>query len=73
MKKRLLMFAPVLMSFATVPTGYEHWTTEQFRAREQALHKAMKEGLASETLGTWGKSPAPENTPRSEQRPRGVA
>src|SRR5438445_13343677 len=51
--KKLLIF-PVLLSFAATPAGYEHWTAEQFRTREQALHKSMKDGLASETLGSWG-------------------
>ena len=36
------------------PAGYEHWTAEQFRTHEGALHKSMKDGLASETLGSWG-------------------
>jgi uncharacterized RmlC-like cupin family protein len=54
MKKTLLLFIPMFLALAAVPAGYEHWTAEQFRAREKALHKAMKDGLASETLGTWG-------------------
>ena len=54
MKKTLLMFVSAFMAFAAVPAGYEHWTAEQFRAHEKALHKAMKDGLASETLGSWG-------------------
>jgi uncharacterized RmlC-like cupin family protein len=54
MKKTLSMFVPAFLAFAAVPAGYEHWTAEQFRTREKALHKAMKDGLASETLGTWG-------------------
>jgi uncharacterized RmlC-like cupin family protein len=54
MKKTMLMFFPVFLAFAAVPAGYEHWTTEQFGAHEKALHKAAKDGLASETLGSWG-------------------
>src|SRR5205809_353656 len=54
MKKALLVFVPAFMALAAVPAGYEHWTAEQFGAREKALHKAMKDGLASETLGNWG-------------------
>ena len=42
------------MAIAAVPAGYEHWTAEQFRMREEVLHKTMKNGLASETLGHWG-------------------
>src|SRR5260370_23068740 len=54
MKKTFLMFVPVFMVIAAVPAGYEHWTAEQFRSREEALHKTMENGLASETLGHWG-------------------
>src|SRR6266704_186194 len=54
MKKTILLFVPVFMAVAAVPAGYEHWTAEQFRRREEALHKTMKDGLASETLGHWG-------------------
>jgi uncharacterized RmlC-like cupin family protein len=54
MKKTLPMFISAFMAFAAVPAGYDHWTAEQFRAHEKALHKAMKDGLASETLGSWG-------------------
>ena len=54
MKKTLLIFISAFMAFAAVPAGYVHWTAEQFRAHEKALHKAMKDGLASETLGSWG-------------------
>jgi mannose-6-phosphate isomerase-like protein (cupin superfamily) len=54
MKKTFLMFVPVCMAIAAVPAGYDHWTAEQFRTRADALHKSMKAGLASETLGQWG-------------------
>ena len=54
MKKTLLIFLPVVMALAAVPAGYEHWTAEQFKGREADLHKTMKNGLASETLGQWG-------------------
>jgi uncharacterized RmlC-like cupin family protein len=54
MKKTMLMLFPVFLAFAAVPAGYEHWTAEQFGAHEKALHKAAKDGLASETLGSWG-------------------
>ena len=54
MKKTLLIFLPAFLAFAAVPAGYEHWTAEQFAAHEKKLHKEMKDGLASETLGTWG-------------------
>jgi mannose-6-phosphate isomerase-like protein (cupin superfamily) len=54
MKKTFLMFVPVFMAIAAVPVGYDHWTAEQFRTREEALRKAVKNGLASETLGHWG-------------------
>ncbi len=54
MNKPFLMFLPVVMAIAAVPAGYEHWTAEQFRMREEVLHKTMKNGLASETLGHWG-------------------
>jgi mannose-6-phosphate isomerase-like protein (cupin superfamily) len=54
MKRTLLLFLPVVMALAAVPAGYEHWTAEQLRRREEALHKAMKDGLASETLAHWG-------------------
>jgi uncharacterized RmlC-like cupin family protein len=53
-KKTLLMLIPALAAFAAAPAGYEHWTAEQFAVREKALHKAMKDGLASETIGSWG-------------------
>jgi uncharacterized RmlC-like cupin family protein len=54
MKKSFLMFVPLCMAMAAVPAGYDHWTAEQFKTREEVLHKAMKNGLASETLGQWG-------------------
>jgi uncharacterized RmlC-like cupin family protein len=54
MKETFLMFAPVVMAMAAVPAGYDHWTAEQLRTREEVLRKAMKNGLASETLGQWG-------------------
>jgi mannose-6-phosphate isomerase-like protein (cupin superfamily) len=54
MKKTFLMFVPALMAIAAAPAGYDHWTAEQFRTRAEALHKTMKAGLASETLGQWG-------------------
>ena len=54
MKKTFLMSVPVLTVIAAVPAGYMHWTAEQFKTREEALHKTMKNGLASETLGHWG-------------------
>jgi uncharacterized RmlC-like cupin family protein len=54
MKKTLLMFISAFMGFAAAPAGYDHWTAGQFRAHEKSLHAAMKDGLASETLGSWG-------------------
>src|SRR6266849_1131942 len=54
MTKTFLMFVPVFMVIAAVPAGYDHWTAEQFRTREEVLRKTMKDGLASETLGHWG-------------------
>jgi uncharacterized RmlC-like cupin family protein len=54
MKNTFLVFIPILITASAVPAGYEHWTAEQFKTHEQALHKAMKNGLASETLGKWG-------------------
>jgi uncharacterized RmlC-like cupin family protein len=54
MKKTFLMFVPAFMAIAAVPAGFDHWTAEQFRTRAEALHKTMKAGLASETLGQWG-------------------
>src|SRR5882724_6422085 len=54
MKKTFLVFVPVFLAIAAVPAGYDHWTAEQFGTREKALHKAMKDGLASETLGSCG-------------------
>jgi len=54
MKKTLLLFVPALLAVAAAPAGFEHWTAEQFSAHEKALHRAMKDGLASETLGSWG-------------------
>jgi len=53
-KKIFLMFVTVFMAIAAVPAGYDHWTAEQFRTREEVLRKTMKNGLASETLGHWG-------------------
>jgi uncharacterized RmlC-like cupin family protein len=54
MRKTFLIFVSVFMAVAAVPAGYDHWTAEQFRTREKVLHKTMKNGLASETLGQWG-------------------
>jgi mannose-6-phosphate isomerase-like protein (cupin superfamily) len=53
MKKAILMLIP-MMAVAVAPAGYDRWTAEQFAAHEEALHKGMKNGLASETLGSWG-------------------
>src|SRR5260370_28531354 len=54
MKKTILTLIPLMMAVAAGPAGFDHWTAEQFATHEQALHKDMKNGLASETLGTWG-------------------
>jgi len=54
MKATILIAATALAAFAALPPGYEHWTAEDFHKHEEALHKAVKDGLASETLGTWG-------------------
>jgi mannose-6-phosphate isomerase-like protein (cupin superfamily) len=54
MKKTFLLVVPVFLAIAAVPAGYEHWTAQQFATHEEALHKAAKDGLASETLGHWG-------------------
>src|SRR5437879_11605810 len=54
MKKTFLMFIPVLMGIAATPAGYNHWTAEQFKTREEVLRKAVRNGLAGETLGHWG-------------------
>jgi hypothetical protein len=54
MKKTPLTLIPVMMSAAAAPAGYDHWSAEQFTTREEALHKGMKNGLASEMLGNWG-------------------
>jgi mannose-6-phosphate isomerase-like protein (cupin superfamily) len=54
MTKTFLILVPVFVAIAAVPAGYEHWTAEQFATHEQTLHKAVKDGLASETLGKWG-------------------
>ena len=54
MKKTILTLIPLMMAVAAGPAGFDHWTAEQFATPEQALHKGMKNGLASETLGNWG-------------------
>ena len=54
MKRIILMFIPMMMPVAAGPAAYERWTAEQFAARAAALRKNMKNGLAGETLGTWG-------------------
>jgi uncharacterized RmlC-like cupin family protein len=54
MKKTILTLIALMTAAAAGPAGYDHWTAEQFAARDEALNKAMKDGLASETLGTWG-------------------
>jgi mannose-6-phosphate isomerase-like protein (cupin superfamily) len=54
MKRSFLMLISVMMSVAAVPAGYDQWSAEQFAAHEEALHKSMQNGLASETLGNWG-------------------
>jgi mannose-6-phosphate isomerase-like protein (cupin superfamily) len=54
MKKKFLMFVPVLAVIAAAPAGYDHWTAEQFKTRAEALRKTTNHGLASETLGHWG-------------------
>jgi uncharacterized RmlC-like cupin family protein len=54
MKRTFLTLISMIMAVAAVPAGYEHWSAEQLAAHEEALHKGMKNGLASETLGNWG-------------------
>jgi uncharacterized RmlC-like cupin family protein len=54
MNTKLLMLFPLMMAVAAGPAGSDHWTVKQFASHEETLHKAMKNGLASETLGTWG-------------------
>lgn len=54
MKNIVPMLLPVLAALASVPAGYEHWTAQQFRTHAEGLHKTVKNGLASETLGHWG-------------------
>ena len=54
MKKTFLILIPAFLAFAAIPAGYNHWTAEQLGALEKGLRKAMKNGLASETLGNWG-------------------
>jgi mannose-6-phosphate isomerase-like protein (cupin superfamily) len=54
MKKTILTLISLLTAVAAGPAGYDYWTAEQFAAHEEALHKSMKDGLAGETLGTWG-------------------
>jgi uncharacterized RmlC-like cupin family protein len=54
MKITILTLLPLMMAVAAGSAGSDHWTAEQFAAHEATLHKAMKNGLASETLGTWG-------------------
>lgn len=49
-----LMFVPIFIAAAAVPASYDRWTAEQFATHEEALHKSVKDGLASETLGNWG-------------------
>jgi uncharacterized RmlC-like cupin family protein len=53
-KRTILTLIPMMIAGAAGPAGYDRWTTEQFAAREAALHKSMKNGLAGETLGNWG-------------------
>jgi len=54
MKKTFLLLVPMFVAIAAVPAGYEHWTAEQFATHEATLRKAVKNGLAGETLGHWG-------------------
>jgi mannose-6-phosphate isomerase-like protein (cupin superfamily) len=54
MKSKFLMLIPIFIAAAAAPVGYDHWSTEQFAIHEEALHKGIKNGLASETLGNWG-------------------
>jgi uncharacterized RmlC-like cupin family protein len=54
MKNTFLTFIPIFMAAAAAPAGYDHWSTEQFAAHTETLHKDIKNGLASETLGSWG-------------------
>ena len=54
MTKPILTLLPTMMAVAAIPAGYDHWSAGQFATHEEALHKGMKNGLASETLGNWG-------------------
>jgi uncharacterized RmlC-like cupin family protein len=54
MRKTFLLLVPVFMAIAAVPAGYDHWTAELFKTREEVLRKTVTNGLASETLGHWG-------------------
>jgi uncharacterized RmlC-like cupin family protein len=54
MKTILTLLPVMMMAVAAVPAGYDRWSAGQFATHENSLHKGMKNGLASETLGTWG-------------------
>jgi uncharacterized RmlC-like cupin family protein len=54
MKKTILTLILMMMVAAAAPSGYDHWTAQHFATHEEALHKAMQDGLSSETLGSWG-------------------
>jgi mannose-6-phosphate isomerase-like protein (cupin superfamily) len=53
-KKSIPIFILLCAATGAVPDGYQHWTAEQLRTRQEALQKNMKNGLASETLANWG-------------------
>jgi hypothetical protein len=53
-KTLLILVTTAFVGIAAAPAVYDHWTAEQLKAHEEALHKTMKDGLASETLGHWG-------------------
>ena len=54
MKRTILTSIAIMTALTAAPSTYDHWTADQFTAREAALHKGMQNGLASETLGNWG-------------------
>jgi mannose-6-phosphate isomerase-like protein (cupin superfamily) len=54
MMKTLLPLAIAALAFAADPPGYNQYTTQQLDSKGQELKGKMKDGLASETLSSYG-------------------
>jgi mannose-6-phosphate isomerase-like protein (cupin superfamily) len=54
MKNTFLPLAVAALAFGADPAGYDHFTAQQLDSKAQDLQGKMKDGLASDTLASYG-------------------